>query len=81
MHGGGRAFSVTLAMEGSINGLLAELRVRQCRLGTAAELPEDYERVCDLAHAINNRITISRVAEELGVDERQFLLSTEDSSP
>lgn len=34
-----------------------ELRLRQLRLGTAGELPEDYQRVCDLAHLLNNRLT------------------------
>jgi hypothetical protein len=37
---------------------LDELHLRERRLGTANELPEDFQRVRHLAHFINNRLTI-----------------------
>ena len=35
-----------------------ELRLRQQRLGTARERPDDFERVRDLAHQLNNWRTV-----------------------
>jgi hypothetical protein len=35
-----------------------ELQMCQRRLGTPAELPTDFERVLQLAHEINNQITV-----------------------
>jgi hypothetical protein len=37
---------------------LEELNLRERRLGTADELPDDFPRVRDLAHFINNRLTV-----------------------
>jgi hypothetical protein len=37
---------------------LEELRFRQRRLGTCCERPDDHERVCELAHLLNNRATV-----------------------
>jgi len=48
-----------------ISALRAELRLRQRRLGTANEQPDDFEATRALAHQINNRLTIEHLASEL----------------
>ena len=42
---------------------LAELQLRERRLGTMHELPDDFLRVRDLAHFINNRMMVERLVE------------------
>ena len=37
--------------------LLAEIRLRQRRLGTALEELDDHDIVCELVHELNNRLT------------------------
>lgn len=49
--------------------LMEELRLRQRRLGTSAEQPDDYERVCQLAHDLSNRITAVQLLEELAAND------------
>ncbi len=49
--------------------MLEELRQRQRRLGTAAELPDDYDRVCELAHDLNNRLTATQLIAELAAND------------
>jgi hypothetical protein len=46
-----------------LRGLHHELQLCQRRLGTPAELPGDFERVLQLAHEINNQITVDFLRE------------------
>lgn len=48
-----------------IEQLRRELHERQSRLGTAAELPADLERVLSLAHEINNRMAVDLLRSAL----------------
>lgn len=41
-----------------LSALYGELKLRQRRLGTPSEAPEDFERILVLAHQINNALTI-----------------------
>jgi hypothetical protein len=49
-----------------LRGLHHELQLCQRRLGTPAELPGDFERVLQLAHEINNQITVDFLRETSG---------------
>jgi hypothetical protein len=60
--GYGAASTLDAATEQKI---AAELRRRQSRLGTHRERPDDYGRICDLAHLLNNFKTIAALTAEL----------------
>jgi hypothetical protein len=49
----------------STEKILEELRARQRRLGTPAELPGDMKAAQDLAHLINNRLTVEELTRFL----------------
>ena len=50
-------------MPEQLRALHRELRACQRRLGTTEETPRDFERVLELAHSINNRITALYLGE------------------
>lgn len=62
---GKRNYADTAALHASIQRALDTVRVLQRRLGTAGEQPDDYQRVCDLAHFLNNWQTAMAASEEL----------------
>jgi hypothetical protein len=45
--------------------IIEELRIRQQRLGTTEEQPEDYQRVCNLAHLLKNRLLVETLSAAL----------------
>src|SRR5437870_910727 len=59
--------------------VLAELRLRQSRLGTERELPQDYARVCALAHLLRNRRTVESLLRELSDAPRTPVLRMADT--
>ena len=48
-----------LAIELAQYRIMAELELRERRLGTPAEAPDDFGRVRELAHELNNLLTIT----------------------
>ena len=57
-------------MSDSLRELHRELQTCQRRLGTAAETPEDWERVLALAHQINNEIAAKYLSVTVESDNR-----------
>jgi hypothetical protein len=54
-----------LPPEAGALAIITEIRVRQARLGTTVEAAEDFERVCELAHALNNWRTAQYLRRQL----------------
>ncbi len=66
--------------ESSVNTAMTELRQRQGRLGTRAEEPDDFDRVCSLAHLVNNwrtAIVLTAELERLGVNPAELPVATD----
>jgi hypothetical protein len=60
-------------MSNPLRDIHRELQFHQRRLGTAAEQPGDFERVLEIAHAINNRLTALLLAEAMDGQDQTSL--------